>query len=164
MCTEPFKETRSDMSVHMHRCMFINVCTCAHMHTNYVCDSSVYSFSYNLLGLMFKFHYNTHVTHTHWLIYCLFLVHNKYIPQDLYMHMPIHAHPYTLHTCTHHMHTHACPYIMHTHMYRHAHTHVHTCTRIHYMHTHMHTYTHALSQHVTSPPPIEMCKPNGVLC
>ena len=140
MYTEPFKETRSDMCVHMHRCMFINMCTCAHMHTNYVCDSSVYSFSYSLLGLMFTFHYNTHVTHTHWLTYCLFRVHNQYVPQDLYMH----AHPYTLHTHVHITCTHMLAPTSCAHTCTHMHTHVHTCTPIHYMHTHMHIHMHPI--------------------
>ena len=74
MWTEPFKETRSDVCVHMHRCMFINLCACVHMHSSNVCDSNVYSFSYSSLGLMFKFHYCTHVTHTHWLIYLVVLL------------------------------------------------------------------------------------------
>ena len=103
--------------VHMHRYMLITMCTYVHMH---VCDSSVYSFSYSLVGLIFKFHYYTYVTHTHPFVNlfkcCLFLVHNNYVPEDLYM--PIHAHPYA------HMHTHACCYTMHTD----AHTHAHTCS------------------------------------
>ena len=101
----------------MNRCMFINMFACLHMHTNYVCDSNVYSFSYSLLGLMFKFHCYTHVTHAHWLIYLEVLLISCSRPTRF-----LHAN-----TCTHIHHTHTC-----THIYRHmlapTCTHMHTPT------------------------------------
>ena len=103
--------------------MFINMCACVHMHSIYVCDSSVYSFSYSLLGLMFKFHYNTHplVNIFRCIAYFLFTINTSHkISTYQYMHTHTSYTHMLVPTCKHsytHMHTHT-PY---THPHAHSH-------------------------------------------
>ena len=118
----------------LNRCMFINMCACVHMHIciQIMCVTPVCTHFHTVR--LFKFHYYTHVTHTHWLIYFSVLLvscSQQIRLTRLYLYMPIHAHP-----CTTHTHAHARPYTMHTHTCTHAYTH------IPYAHTHI-AHTHA---------------------